>query len=71
MPVAALHLAEDMAALSLIEQLLKSIDVESVTETNSIEERERNVDQIRSTLSLVRLWRRYAQIKMRREFLAP
>jgi hypothetical protein len=71
MPVAALHLAEDMAALTLIEQLLKSVDVESVTEINSVEERERNTDQIRSTLGLVRTWRRYAQIKMRRDFLAP
>jgi hypothetical protein len=71
MPVAALHLAEDMVALALIEQLIKSLDADSLTEVTSIEQRERAIEQIKSTLGLVRLWRRFAQIKMRHEFLTP
>jgi len=70
-PVAALHLAEDMMALSLVIQLLRSIEPGSVTASDTQAQRDFGRDMMQATVLLIQTWHRYAKLKMRKEFLQP
>ena len=62
--VEALRLGEDMMALRQVQELLRSIDELSVADDAKDGRRE-----LYAVTHHVRIWLRYAEVKMRREFL--
>jgi hypothetical protein len=65
-PVEAVHLTEDIFALELAITMLRSIDVANITK-----DREFGDVIMRATVTQLRACHRYAQLKMRRDYLAP
>ena len=69
-PVAALVLAEDMRAIEQATRLLESVDHFSISATNTQRQRDFAYDMLRSQITLLKTWQRYAQRKLRKEYLA-
>jgi hypothetical protein len=70
-PVEALHLAEDVAGLDLAVKLIESIDEMNIGDSNTQQQRDFNRDMKRSTVALIRTWKHYATLSMRRKYLTP
>ena len=70
-PVEALGLAEDLAGLDLAIKLIESIDERSIGDSDTQRQRDFNHDMKRSTLALIRTWKQYATLTMRRKYLTP
>jgi hypothetical protein len=70
-PAEALHLAEDIAGIDLAIKLIDSIDEASIGDSDTQSQRDFNHDMKRSTLALIRTWKQYATLAMRRKYLTP
>lgn len=65
-PTEALDLSDDIRSIDTAMKLIQSIEPSSITV-----EREFGRTMQRVTLSQMRLWKQYAQLKLRRDYLAP
>lgn len=70
-PEEALRLAEDIAALTLAQKLVGSIDPLNIMTTITQGERDTARELQRNLLSSLRNWQRYATVKLATEHLAP
>jgi hypothetical protein len=68
-PVEALHIAEDLMALELAMQLLRSIDTNNISDSDTQTQRDFARDMMQSTLLLIESWRRFAERKLRKDYL--
>jgi hypothetical protein len=68
-PVEALHIAEDLRALELAIQQLRSVDPINISASDTQAQRDFAHDMQRSTLLLIETWRRYATRRLRKDFL--
>jgi hypothetical protein len=70
-PVEVLQLSEDLIAIKDAIRNLESVDESSIGPSDTQEQRDFNRDMMRSTLALIRAWKYYATLSMRRKYLTP
>ena len=69
-PEAALRLTEDIAALRQAGELVRSIDALNIMDTTTQGERDTAEEMKRNAISMLRNWERYAEVKLRKDYLA-
>jgi len=68
--VAALQLNEDIQALKTAGKLVGSIDALNIMDTVTQGERDTAEELKRNAVSMLKNWQRYAESKLRRDYLA-
>jgi hypothetical protein len=70
LPLEALKLNEDIQAIKNAREALRQVDAWNISDTYTPAQRRFAYGMLRSTLALLHTWERYAQQKLRREYLA-
>ena len=70
-PVEALHIAENLQALELAIQQLRSVDPINISASDTQAQRDFGRDMMQATVLLIQSWQRYAKMKLRKEYLQP